>query len=576
VLSIWLLKSEQRHDEPRMSLFERFRRTYARFVSPAIRHRRIVVVSYLAVCGLMIVVVGGALGTEIFPTVDTGQFQLRLRAQPGTQIDRTEQITLRVLEAIKREVGPDNVEISLGFVGTPPPNYPINAIYLWSSGPEEATLQIQLKRKAGIRVEDLQQTLRKKLPQEFRDVRFSFEPSDIVSRVMSFGAPTPIEVAVNGTNMADVRRYAESLHKALAQEPMLRDLAFEQELDYPTVKVNLDRELAGVLGVTAEEVGRSVVAATSSSRYTAANYWADPKSGVGYQVQVEIPGRQMNSLEEVRNLPIAHREGQQIDLRNLATIGKGTTLGEYDRYNMQRMLTLSANIAGEDLGRAAKRVRQVIETAGKPPERVSVTVRGQIQPMEEMFGGLQWGLLAAVVTILLLLTANFQSFRLSLAVTLTIPAVVAGVAVMLWLTHTTLNIQSFMGAIMAVGVAVANSILLVTFAERSRLEGGEPFEAALEGASSRLRPILMTSAAMIAGMLPMALALGEGGEQTAPLGRAVIGGLTGATLATLLVLPAIFAMLAWRRGSASASLDPEDPQSRYFEAREPRAPGNDH
>src|SRR6185437_142389 len=196
-----------------------------------------------------------------------------------------------------------------------------------------------------------------------------------------------------------------------------------------------------------------------------------PKSGVGYQVQVEIPGRQMNSLEEVRNLPIAHREGQQIDLRNLATVGKGTTLGEFDRYNMQRMLTLSANIAGEDLGRAAKRVRQAIEIAGKPPERVTVTVRGQIQPMEEMFTGLQWGLLAAVVTILLLLTANFQSFRLSLAVTLTIPAVVAGVAMMLWLTHTTLNIQSFMGAIMAVGVAVANSILLVTFAERSRLEG---------------------------------------------------------------------------------------------------------
>ena len=572
VLSVWLLRSEQRHDEPRESLFERFRRTYARFVSPAIRHRRVVVFSYLTVCALIIVVVGGALGTEIFPTVDAGQFQLRLRAQPGTRIDRTEQITLQVLEAIKREVGPDNVEISLGFVGTPPPNYPINAIYLWSSGSEEATLQIQLKRKAGIRVEDLKQTLRKKLPQEFRDVRFSFEPSDIVSRVMSFGAPTPIEVAVNGTNMADIRRYAENLYKALAQEPMLRDLAFEQELDYPTVKVGLDRELAGVLGVTAEEVGRSVVAATSSSRYTAANYWADPKSGVGYQVQVEIPGKQMNSLEEVRNLPIAHREGQQIDLRNLATVGRGTTLGEYDRYNMQRMLTLSANIAGEDLGRAASRVRQAIENAGKPPERVSVTVRGQVQPMEEMFGGLQLGLLAAVVTILLLLTANFQSFRLSLAVTLTIPAVVAGVVVMLWLTHTTLNIQSFMGAIMAVGVAVANSILLVTFAERSRLEGRDPFEAALEGASSRLRPILMTSAAMIAGMLPMALALGDGGEQTAPLGRAVIGGLTGATLATLLVLPGIFAMLAWRRGRASASLDPEDPLSRYFEARELHAP----
>jgi multidrug efflux pump subunit AcrB len=376
---------------------------------------------------------------------------------------------------------------------------------------------------------------------------------------------------VTGTRIADIRQYAEKLHKSLSEESMLRDLAFEQELDYPTVKVSLDRELAGMLGVTAEQVGRSVVAATSSSRYTAANYWADPKSGVGYQVQVEIPARQMNSLEEVRNLPIAHREGQQIDLRNLATIGNGTTLGEFDRYNMQRMLTLSANIDGEDLGRAARRVEQAIEKAGKPPARVKATLRGQIQPMEEMFYGLRWGLLAAAVTILLLLTANFQSFRLSLAVTLTIPAVVAGVALTLWLTRTTLNIQSFMGAIMAIGVAVANSILLVTFAERSRLEGREPFEAALEGASSRLRPILMTSAAMIAGMLPMALGLGEGAEQTAPLGRAVIGGLVGATIATLVVLPAIFTMLA-PRSRASASLDPDDPLSTHFDALESSAP----
>jgi multidrug efflux pump subunit AcrB len=566
VLSVWLLRSAPRHDEAGESLFERFRNAYARLASAVIRRRRTIVVSYLAICSLVIAVVGGALGTEIFPTVDTGQFQLRLRAQPGTQIARTEQIALQVLEAIKREVGPDNVEISLGFVGTPPPNYPINSIYLWSSGSEEATLQVQLKRKAGVRIEDLKQTLREKLPQEFRNVRFSFEPSDIVSRVMSFGAPTPIEVAVNGTNMTDIRRYAEKLQESLAKVPTLRDLAFEQELDYPTVKVDLNRELAGVVGVTANEIGRSVVAATSSSRYTAANYWADPKSGVGYQVQVDIPGRRMNSLEEMRNLPIAHKEGQQIDLRNLATISRASTLGEYDRYNMQRMLTLSANVAQEDLGRAAKRVQQAIDAAGKPPERVRVTVRGQVQPMEEMFRGLQLGLLVAIGVILLLLTANFQSLRLAAAVTLTVPAVVAGVAVMLWLTRTTLNIQSFMGAIMAVGVAVANSILLVTFAERSRLEGREPPAAALDGARSRLRPILMTSAAMIAGMIPMAIGIGEGGEQTAPLGRAVIGGLSGATLTTLLVLPAIFAMLTWKSGRTSASLDPDDPKSPYFEA----------
>jgi len=312
-------------------------------------------------------------------------------------------------------------------------------------------------------------------------------------------------------------------------------------------------------------VANSLVAGTSSSRYTSANYWADPMSGIGYQVQVEIPEQQMNSLEDVKNLPIARRSGRQIDLRDAASVTNGTALGEYDRYNMQRMLTLSANISGEDLGRAAAQVRQAISDTGTPPPRVNVTLRGQVQPMDEMFGGLRLGLLMAVAVILLLLAANFQSFRLSLAVGLTIPAVVAGVVLTLRLTGTTLNIQSFMGAIMAIGVAVANAILLVTFAERSRVAGREPWEAAIEGARSRLRPILMTSFAMLAGMVPMALGLGEGGGQSAPLGRAVIGGLIGATCATLVILPAIFATLQSRRARISASLDPNDPHSRYFE-----------
>src|ERR1700740_3435183 len=217
----------------------------------------------------------------------------------------------------------------------------------------------------------------------------------------------------------------------------------------------------------------------------------------------------MNSLEEGKNLPIARRTAEQIDLRNVASVTDGTALGEYDRYNMQRMVTLSANISGEDVGHAAVRVQKAIRDAGQPPDRGEVAVGVKVQPMAEMFGGLSVGLLMAIGVILLLLTANFQSFRLSLAVGLTIPAVIAGVVLMLWLTRTTLNIQSFMGAIMAIGVAVANAILLVTFAERSRVEGLEPWEAAIEGARSRLRPILMTSFAMLAGMGPMALGLGR-------------------------------------------------------------------
>jgi len=569
ILSIWVLRRASTHGQPQETFLDRLRGKYEWLARSIMKRRRIVVFSYLIISGAIILLIGGALGTEIFPLVDTGQFQLHLRAPAGTRIERTEQIALQTLDAIKREVGPDNVEISLGFVGTQPPNYPINTIYLWSSGSEEAVLQVQLKRGTGIRIEDLKERLRQKFAEELPGVRFSFEPSDIVSRVMSFGAPTPIEVAVSGPNLADSRQYAEKLRGVLAQVPTLRDLAFEQELDYPTVKVNVNRERAGVLGVTAEDVAKSVVAGTSSSRYTSANYWADPKSGIGYQVQVEIPEQQMNSLEEVKNLPIARRTAQQIDLRNVASVTDGTALGEYDRYNMQRMLTLSANVSGEDVGHAAARVQKAIRDAGQPPDRVQVTVRGQVQPMAEMFGGLSVGLLMAIGVILLLLTANFQSFRLSLAVLLTIPAVIAGVAIVLWLTRTTLNIQSFMGVIMAIGVAVANAILLVTFAERSRAEGREPWESAIEGARSRLRPILMTSFAMIAGMIPMALGLSEGGEQTAPLGRAVIGGLIGATCATLIVLPAIFATLQSRHARISASLDPDDPNSPYFE-RGPR------
>jgi len=565
-LAVWTLRSTGDADEmPQETFFDRLRASYDRFARALTQRRRIVVLSYLIISGAIIVLIGGSLGTEIFSIVDTGQFQLHLRAPAGTNIDRTEQIALRTLDAIKREVGPENVEISLGFVGTQPPNYPINTIYLWSSGPEDAVLQVQLKRGAEISIEDLQERLRQKLPQELPGVRFSFEPSDVVSRVMSFGAPTPIEVAVSGPNLADSRQYAEKLRAKLAQLPALRDLEFEQELDYPTVKVTLDRERAGVLGVTTGDVANSLVAGTSSSRYTSPNYWADPTSGIGYQVQVEIPEPQMNSLGDVRNLPIARRSGQQIDLRDVASVTNGTALGEYDRYNMQRMLTLSANIFGEDLGHAAAQVRQAIHDTGTPPARLSVTLRGQVQPMDEMFAGLRLGLLMAVGVILLLLAANFQSFRLSLAVGLTIPAVIAGVVLMLWLTGTTLNIQSFMGAIMAIGVAVANAILLVTFAERSRVAGREPWEAAIEGARSRLRPILMTSFAMLAGMVPMALGLGEGGGQSAPLGRAVIGGLIGATCATLVILPAIFATLQTRRAAISASLDPDDPRSAYFE-----------
>jgi multidrug efflux pump subunit AcrB len=285
---------------------------------------------------------------------------------------------------------------------------------------------------------------------------------------------------------------------------------------------------------------------------------------VTYFVEVEIPEQKMDSIEEVRNIPIIKNGKKSLLMRNVADVQEGTSLGEYDRFNLQRMVTVRANISGEDLGRVTKSVRSTLASAGEPPRGVAVAVRGQISTLEQIFGGLQAGLGVTVVAIFLLLAANYQSWKLAFVVVSTVPAVLAGVVGILWVTHTTLNIQSFMGGIMSVGVAVANAILLITFAEHYRRKGMTVDQAAVEGARSRLRPILMTSLAMIAGMIPMAVGLSEGGEQAAPLGRAVIGGLVGSTFATLLVLPTIFSMVQRKASSGSPSLDPDDPGSVHY------------
>jgi multidrug efflux pump subunit AcrB len=580
ILSVWVLRGHEKAiggegaDE---GAFARFQRGYAVLARGVVRWRWVVTVAYLIAAGAVIVFLGRGLGTEIFPRVEAGQLQVRLRAPAGTQIDGTEAVALRALELIKQEAGPQNVQITLGFIGVHGANYPINLIYLWNGGPEEGVLQVQLNKGAPVRIEELKARLRQRFKQQIPEVSFSFEPSDIVSRVMSLGSPTPIEVAVSGPNLEASRAFAQGIKNRLQQLPALRDVQFGQSLDYPTVDVMVDRQKAGLLGVKMADVSRSLATATWSSRFVVPNYWADPNSGVSYQVQVQVPQARMDSLEEARNVPVVNRDGQGILLRNVAKVTEGTAVGQYQRYNMQRLVTVTANIAGADLGSVARQVMAALKELGQPPAGVNVAVRGQIVPLQQMLDGLRAGLLLAVVVIFLLLAANFQSLRLSALVVFTAPAVIAGVVIMLWLTGTTLNIQSFMGAIMAIGVAVANAILLVTFAERARVgqasrlpseappgsPGGTPTplsaaEAAVEGAHSRLRPILMTSLAMIAGMVPMALGLGEGGEQTAPLGRAVIGGLALATVATLLVLPAAFALVQGPAHRRSASLHPDD------------------
>jgi multidrug efflux pump subunit AcrB len=578
VLSAWMLEHHPRPGRGRKTAFERTQESYGRAVGRIVRWRWLVVPAYLVGSIAVVVLVGRTIGLEIFPRVDAGRFQLRMRAPDGTRYEKTELFALAALRQIEKEVGKDTVETSVGYVGTIPSTYPINAIYQWTAGPEEAILRVAFKEGARVDVEALKERLRDALAKEMPGVRLSFEPADIVSEVMSFGSPTPIEVSVTGPNLADDRAFAEKIRKELAGIPSIRDLHYGQSLDYPTVNIELDRERAGLSGVTAEDIARSVLTATSSSRFVVPNYWPDPKTGVGYQVQVEIPYQAMNSLKEIETVPI-QKPGldRQVLLRDVATVQRGTMPGQYNRYNMKRSVGLTANIAGEDLGRVAGHIDRALKRVGAPPKGATVDVRGQIAPMNEILRGLSIGLGMSIVVILLLLTANFQSVKLALVVISTAPAVIAGVVVMLWATGTTVNLQSFMGAIMAIGVAVANAILLVTFAERHRREeGAESDKAAIEGAQGRLRPILMTSCAMIAGMIPMAVGWGEGGEQTAPLGRAVIGGLAAATLATLVVLPTVFALVQGKATRASASLDPHDPESPRFvrgeESGEPARP----
>ena len=401
--------------------FPRFQARYARFMERVLRLRWLVLGVYLGIAALVIVLFGQRLGREIFPRVDAGQLQLRLRAPAGTRVEGTEAIALQVLDLIKHEVGTNNVEITLGFVGVHPSSYPINLIYLWNGGSEEGVVQVQLKRGAHIRIEELKERLRKKFSEQLPGVSFSFEPSDIVSRVMSLGSSTPIEVAVSGPNLTANREFAGRIREQLVKIPALRDVQFGQALDYPTVDVNMNRERAGMMGVKMSDVSRSLVAATSSSRFVVPNYWADPNSGVAYQIQVQIPQVKMNSLEEAQNLPVTYRDGQAILLRNIASVSQGTTVGQYERYNMQRMITVTANLSGADLGSVSKQVAQAIKNVGAPPPKVSVAVRGQVVPMQQMLDGLRTGLLLAVVVIFLLLAANFQSLKLSFIVVSTVP-----------------------------------------------------------------------------------------------------------------------------------------------------------
>jgi multidrug efflux pump subunit AcrB len=565
VFSTWLMREAHRGEE-REGFFGRLRSFYERYLALVLRLRWPVAIVYLGTSLALLYLLVPRMGTELFPDANAPLIRIRLRAPAGTRIEETERIVLHALGVIQQDAGKDNVLLTSDFMGLIPSSYPVDLIHLFSSGPQEAIIQVAVKPDTP-RGEALREKIRQDLRHDLPDCQVSFEAADIVSQVMSFGSPTPIEVAVQGASLANDYGYAQKIRAEIAKLSFVRDLEFAQEYNYPTLDININRDRAGQFGLTMADVVNSVVPATSSSRFTHPNYWRDPNSGNAFQIQVELPPNKIQSIAAIGSLPVMPSGRTEPLLDNIASLKLGTMPGLIERFNGQHIVSVTANIDGITLGEASQKLSQALTGAGTPPRGVKVVMKGEIPPLEQTISGLRTGLLLSVGVIFLLLSANFQSVRLALAIVLTVPAVLCGVLLLLKATGTTLNIQSFMGAIMAIGIAVANSILLITFAERSRHENRPLLDAAREGAASRLRAILMTAAAMIFGMLPMAIGFGEGGPQAAPLGRAVIGGLLVSTFATLTILPSIYAILQGRASLTSPSLNPMDPASRYYDAQ---------
>ncbi|GAB3265505.1 efflux RND transporter permease subunit [Larkinella harenae] len=584
VLANWLLKSHPEHEAPTLALdaaerhsildeaahptknptgFDKFKQRYSAVLEKVLNRRGLVVGGYLVGSLAVIVVCFMVIGTDILPHGNSHQFQMRLRIPDGTRVERTEMATLKVLNIIKEAVGADNVEISSAYVGTVPSSYGTSNIFVFNSGPHEAVLQVSLNEEHPVKMDDLKEDLRGRIAKALPTAAISFEPIELTEKIMSQGASTPIEVTVAAKDLAEAGRFANKIRTEMAKIDFLRDVQIAQPLQYPVLNVTLNRERAGQLGVTSTQVARSMVAATSSSRFTDKNLWLDESKGLAYQVQVQIPEYKMSSASDIGNIPLKSGEMHPL-LSDVATFTEGTAPGEYDRAGPNRLVTITANLQEKDLGSAQKAVEQAIKNAGEPPRGVLVEMGGQTNLLTETLSSLQTGLLVAIVIIFLLLAANYQSFKLSLVILAAIPAVVAGALLMLLACGATLNLQSYMGLIMSVGVSVANAILMVTNAENLRLEIGDTRKAVVLAANSRIRPILMTSIAMIAGMVPMASGMGEGGDQIAPLGQAVIGGLIASTLAALLILPCVFTQFQTKAALQSVSLDPEDPESKFY------------
>lgn len=583
VLANWLLKPGSTHHDATFGLdhderdmlveenihpanttaFDQFKAKYLKTLDKILLHAKRWIIGYLALSVAVIVAAFMFIGTDILPRANSHQFQLRIRGIDGTRVERTEALTLQVLDLIKEEVGSENIAISSAYVGNVPSSYGTSQIFVFNSGPHEAVIQVSLNEHYDVEIESLKENLRKKITSTIPSIRLSFEPIELVDKIMSQGASTPLEVTVAARDIREAEQFAQKIISKMSALPFLRDVQIAQPMAYPIMKIEMDRERAGQLGVTPSQVARSLVAATSSSRFTDKNLWLDNSKGLAYQVQVQIPEYKMNSVDDIKNIPLKSGELHP-SLHDVASFSEELAPGQYDRSGPNRLVTITANLHDVDLGTASNAVAKAIEETGEPPRGMVIDFKGQVKLLKETLDSLQGGLAIAIIIILLMLAANFQSFKLSFAILSSVPAVLAGSLLMLLACGSTLNLQSYMGIIMSVGVSVANAILMITNAENLRLEMKDVTKAATIAASSRIRPILMTSIAMIAGMIPMASGMGEGGDQIAPLGQAVIGGLISSTLVSLLILPVVFKTVQQKASYMSVSLDPNDEASKFY------------
>ena len=536
--------------------FERVRLGYRGILEKAISHRRSFVLGFMAFVLLSSALIP-FLGRNFFPSVDSGQILMHVRVPVGTRVEETAAQFAEIVSAIKRVIPPSQIETLVDNIGIPISS--INMTYNNTGliGAQDGDIQISLK-DGGKPTAEYVRELRERLPREFPGVVFSFPPADIVSQILNFGSPAPIDVQIRGGNLDDNFDYANMLVAKIRQVTGVADVRIQQSRKTPVFDINVDRTRSQEVGLTTRDVTNSLVVNLAGSSQVAPTFWLNPANGVSYPIVIQTPEYRLDSLTDLANLPISGSASntQQI-LGGLATFQRGNANAVVSQYDIQPMVQVNASTQGRDLGAVAKDIQRILdETAAQVPKGAKVELLGQVKTMNSAFSGLLFGLLGAIVLIYLLIVVNFQSWSDPFVIITALPAALAGIVWILFVTFTPLSVPALTGAIMCMGVATANSVLVISFA-RERLEAlGDSTQAAIEAGFVRFRPVLMTALAMIIGMTPMALGLGEGGEQNAPLGRAVIGGLIFATIATLVFVPVVFSIVHRRYGQHRAAHTP--------------------